>query len=67
MACVGIITFQELGFRFAHYMVSRWDHLMVEGPIIGVAGASGTLDAFPQLAKGSRITAVHHQATRRSW
>ena len=60
MARVGVITFQELGSRLAHHMLGGRDHVLVDGPIIGVIGASGSSDTFPELPKGSIITATHH-------
>lgn len=60
MARIGVVTFQELGSRFAHHMLSGWYHIMVDGPIIGVVGASGTSDAFPESPKASIITATYH-------
>jgi len=41
-------------------MLSGRYHLMVDGPSIGVVSASGASDAFPELPKGSMITATHH-------
>ena len=60
MTSIGVITFQELGSGFAHHMLFGWDHLMVDGPMVGVVGAPWPSDPFPQSPKGSMITATHH-------
>ena len=60
MACIGVVAFQELGSPLAHLMLSGWYHLMVDGTIVGVIGAFGASDAFPESLKGSMITATHH-------
>jgi len=60
MARMGLVTFQDLGSRLAHLMLGGRDHVVVDGPIVGVRGASGTSDALPELPKGDMITATHH-------
>jgi len=60
MARIGVVTFQELGSCFANHMLSGWDHLVVDGPIIDVVSASWTSDAFLEPPKGNMITATHN-------
>jgi hypothetical protein len=60
MARVGIVAFYQMCARFADDMLCGWYYLGVNGPLIGVIGASGASDAFPESAKGDMITATHH-------
>jgi len=67
MARIGIVTFQQLGSRLADNMLGRGDHVVVDGPIIGVIDALGASDAFPEAFKGSMITATHHPGDTTPW
>jgi len=67
MARIGIVTFQQLGFRLVNDMPAKRYYVVVEGAIIGTVDVSGASDAFPESFKGSMIRATHHPGDTTPW